>query len=145
MKKVIYATLLVAITMISCKDNKNSTTEPSQEVAVIEANTEASFGVRGNCEMCKKTIETAALGIPGVTHANWDVKLKKIDVKFNSEMTDQMAIHHAIAASGYDTDQMTAEDASYQNLPKCCQYDHSMEMSINDSEATMDHQMHESH
>jgi len=43
MKKVIYATLLVAITMISCKDNKNSTTEPSQEVAVIEANTEASL------------------------------------------------------------------------------------------------------
>ena len=145
MKKVIYASLLVAVTMISCKDNKSQTAETTQEVAVIEANTQASFGVRGNCEMCKKTIETAALGIAGVTHANWDVKLKKIDVAFNSEMTDQMAIHHAIAASGYDTDQMSAEDASYQNLPKCCQYDHSMEMSQSHSEDDMDPQMHEGH
>lgn len=147
MKKAIYVSALIAFAMLSCKDNKKSTTEEmsTQEVAVIEANTETTFGVRGNCEMCKKTIEAAALGIHGVSYADWNVDLKKIEVKFNSKMTDEMAIHKAIAASGYDTDQLSGSDDSYKSLPKCCQYDHSMDMSLSSTEISMDEQMHSEH
>ena len=146
MKKAIYASALIAIAMVSCKNN-NSSSEQSQtyEVAVIQANTETTFGVRGNCEMCKKTIETAALGIHGVTHADWNVDLKKIEVAFNSEMTDEQSIHKAIAASGYDTDQMTGEDNSYKKLSKCCQYDHSMEMNQNSADMHSDEGEHMTH
>ena len=35
--------------------------------------TDLSFGVRGNCGMCKSTIEKAANRVDGVASANWDV------------------------------------------------------------------------
>jgi len=31
-----------------------------------------SYGVRGNCGICKNTIEKAANSVEGVTTANWD-------------------------------------------------------------------------
>ena len=30
------------------------------------------FGVRGNCNMCKKTIKKAANSVKGVSKANWN-------------------------------------------------------------------------
>ena len=39
-----------------------------------------------------------------------------------------MEIHKAIAASGYDTEKVLGNLEAYNNLPGCCQYDHSMVM-----------------
>jgi len=93
-------------------------------------NTEASFGVRGNCEMCKKTIETAALSVEGVVSADWSVEAKNIKVSFDGTRTNLEAIHQAIAASGYDTDQVKGSEEAYKSNPGCCQYDRAMEMSV---------------
>jgi hypothetical protein len=41
-----------------------------------------------------------------------------------------MAIHKAIATSGYDTEKMAGNEEAYENLPGCCKYDHDMEMNI---------------
>jgi copper chaperone CopZ len=92
------------------------------------AMTDLSFGVRGNCSMCKNTIERAANGIDGVASANWDVDKKKIDVSFYDTKTDAMAIHKAIAASGYDTEKVVGSEEAYNGLPGCCKYDHEMAM-----------------
>ena len=81
--------------------------------------------------MCKKTIEKAVNGVDGVTKAVWDVDKKKIDVSFDDSKTDEMAIHHAIAASGYDTEKVSGDLNAYNNLPGCCQYDHEMTMNQN--------------
>ena len=125
-------TVLAVIGMTSCKnqsEEKQETTETTEEVNEI-AMAETTFGVRGNCGMCKKTIETAANSVEGVAAANWDIDLKKIDVKYDDTKTDEMAIHNAIAASGYDTDQIAGNEDAYKELPQCCQYDHAMEMSL---------------
>ena len=45
--------------------------------------TESSFAVKGNCKMCKKTIETSAMSLDGVLKANWDVKTKQIDLVYD--------------------------------------------------------------
>ncbi|MBN4085565.1 cation transporter, partial [Flavobacteriaceae bacterium AH-315-B10] len=87
-------------------------------------------GVRGNCGMCKATIEKAANSIEGVSSAVWDKDNKKIDVSYNASKTNLKAIHNAIAASGYDTDNTTADQEKYNNLPGCCKYDKEMKMNV---------------
>lgn len=129
MKKVILSlAVITAISFTSCKNDakKSETVEVKKNIAY----TDASFGVRGNCGMCKKTIETAAKGIEGVAKADWDRLRKKIDVSFDGSKTTLEAIHKAIANSGYDTDKISGNDEAYKNLPECCQYDHTMEMSL---------------
>ena len=118
---------------LSCKGetkNNNDSALQTKEVKQL-ANVNISFGVRGNCGMCKKTIEKAVNAIDGVTKAVWDVDKKKIDVSFDDSKTDEMAIHHAIAASGYDTEKVSGDLNAYNNLPGCCQYDHEMTMNQN--------------
>lgn len=81
-----------------------------------------TFSVNGNCGMCKEKIEGAALNVKGVTVAEWDVNKKQINVVFNAPATLN-DVHKAIAAVGYDTDKVKADDAVYNNLHSCCKYD----------------------
>ncbi|HZW63757.1 MAG TPA: heavy-metal-associated domain-containing protein [Flavobacteriaceae bacterium] len=121
--------VMTAMGLTSCKNETQKKTETtvtgvSKEMIL----TELTFGVRGNCGMCKKTIEKAANSVDGVTRASWDKDKKKIDISFETSKTSEMAIHKAIAASGYDTDKIPGNEDAYKNLPNCCQYDHSMQM-----------------
>ena len=119
---------LMAISYTSCSNkSKNNTTtisKDSKEVAMKDI----SFGVRGNCGMCKTTIEKAATSLDGVSAATWDIDKKTILVSYDDSNTDELAIHNAIAASGYDTEKVLGNLDAYDNLPGCCQYDHEMEM-----------------
>jgi copper chaperone CopZ len=135
MKNLKVATSILSMTLVllmstSCrsevkKDNQSSLqTEDVNEIALVNIN----FGVRGNCGMCKKTIEKAVNTLEGVTNAVWVVDKKKINVSFDDTKTNEMAIHHAIAASGYDTEKVAANLEAYNSLPGCCQYDHNMVM-----------------
>lgn len=129
MKKVILSiVLVVALGLASCKNETKQEKEITTEVYSDMAMANISFGVRGNCGMCKNTIEEAANKVEGVANATWDVDKKKIDVSFDNTKTDAMAIHKAIAASGYDTEKLVGSDDAYKGLPGCCQYDHEMAM-----------------
>lgn len=133
MKKAILSIALVAaIGLVSCKNEakKEIPTQTEQTSTTAVAVAESTFGVRGNCGMCKNTIEKAANGVAGVTKAEWDKSRKQINVSYDENKTNIEAIHKAIAASGYDTDKVMGSEAAYENLPGCCQYDHEMEMSI---------------
>ncbi len=139
MKRVILSVAVIAaLGLTSCKNetkNETTTTEISKDMAM----TNLSFGVRGNCGMCKNTIEKAANGVEGVASANWDVDKKKIDVSFDDTKTDAMAIHKAIAASGYDTEKVVGDLEAYDGLPGCCKYDHAMEMNQSGETKEDDH------
>ena len=129
-KKVILSVAVIAaLGFTSCKnETKKETETTTTEISKDMAMTDLSFGVRGNCGMCKSTIEKAANSIDGVASANWDVNKKKIDVSFDDTKTDAMAIHKAIAASGYDTEKVAGDKEAYDVLPGCCQYNHEMLM-----------------
>lgn len=145
MKKVILSVAVVAaLGFTSCKNEtkkevETTTTEISKDMAM----TDLSFGVRGNCGMCKSTIEKAANGVEGVASANWDVDKKKIDVSYDDAKTNVMAIHKAIAASGYDTENVAGSKEAYNNLPGCCQYDHEMAMNQSSESKVDDHSNHD--
>ena len=52
--------VMAAIGFTSCKNEAKQEVKPTTEVSQEVAMADLSFGVRGNCGMCKKTIEKAA-------------------------------------------------------------------------------------
>ena len=134
--KYIYL-LFIVFTVISCMNNKQP------EVKVIEVpatktaeiiKSDITFGVRGNCGMCKSTIESATMSIEGVDTASWSTESKMISINVSTEINDQFIndIHNAIAKSGYDTELSTAVDEDYDKLPMCCKYNREMVIASND-------------
>ena len=86
-------------------------------------NTKAQFTVYGNCEMCEKRIEKAALSVKGVKLADWDIPSNQISLIYNPNKVDLKTIHSSIAAEGYETSEAKAREEDYYELPKCCQYE----------------------
>ena len=136
--KYIYL-LFSVLTVVSCMNNKQP------EVKVIEVpatktneiiKSDVTFGVRGNCGMCKSTIESATMSIEGVDTATWSTESKMISINVSTEINDQFIndIHNAIAKSGYDTELSTAVDEDYDKLPMCCKYDREMVIASSDTE-----------
>ena len=106
------------------------TSENAEKIVELMGN-ETSFGVKGNCVMCKKTIETAALSLSGVTNADWDKQTKQIKLIYDPQIVDLMSIHQVIANSGYGTELVENNMDSYDNLPLCCKYDPKMNIKSN--------------
>lgn len=78
--------------------------------------------VWGNCGMCKTTIEKSAKK-GGAKTANWNEDSKDLVVTYSENKTSSVKIQEAIAKSGYDTRDFTADNNAYDNLPGCCKYD----------------------
>ena len=134
--KYIYL-LFSVLTVVSCMNNKQP------EVKVIEVpatktaeiiKSDVTFGVKGNCGMCKSTIESATMSVEGVDTASWSTESKMISINVSTEINDQFIndIHNAIAKSGYDTELSTALDEDYDKLPMCCKYNREMVIASND-------------
>ena len=93
----------------------------------IELQSDYSIGVKGNCGMCKSTIEKAVKGLDFVENAEWGIKTKILDVEFiDSVNFDLEALNSAINQSGYETMNTTADQTAYDALPMCCKYDRNM-------------------
>jgi len=82
----------------------------------------ATFKVYGNCEMCKKRIETALKQNPAIKNADWNVETKMIKVVYDPHVLSVDQIHKIIADAGHDTDKVKAGEDAYKKLPGCCQY-----------------------
>ncbi|MDF2188662.1 heavy-metal-associated domain-containing protein [Paraflavitalea sp. CAU 1676] len=94
-----------------------------QSVLAQDSKTE-TFKVYGNCGMCKKRIEKAAVG-EGIAKADWNVETKIMTITYDPSKTTNAAIQKKIAAVGHDTEKEKASDSVYNKLPGCCLYDRS--------------------
>lgn len=103
----IIISIITTFSFISCKS--------------AHAEKTSTFKVYGNCEMCKKTIETA-LEKEGIYYSNWNKDSKMIKVKFDSTMYSLDQIHVLISDAGYDTETTRATEEAYKALDECCQY-----------------------
>lgn len=72
------------------------------------------------CEMCKKKIETYLQRYDGVMSVVVNYKKKETTVKYLTDRTDIEQIKTAIANTGYDADDVPANEESYNKLPQCC-------------------------
>jgi mercuric ion binding protein len=88
---------------------------------VVAQQVTKTFPVSGNCGMCKKTIEAAAIK-QGAIVANWDKSSQMLSVSFDSAVITEAIIKQSVADAGYDADGVKANDAAYNALPDCCKY-----------------------
>ena len=80
-----------------------------------------SVKVWGNCDECKGKIEKAAKDA-GAATANWSDETYMLVINYAADKTSPLDIEKSVAAVGYDTQDVKADDAAYKKLPKCCQY-----------------------
>ncbi|MFN7043791.1 MAG: heavy-metal-associated domain-containing protein [Flavobacterium sp.] len=79
--------------------------------------------VAGNCGMCEKRIEKAAFSVKGVKNAEWHVDCQDIHLVIDETKCSAEDVAKAIAAVGHDTETIKAEDAVYEKLHGCCNYE----------------------
>ena len=104
--------------------NENQKTGTVKKIATKAALLQTTqFQVWGNCGMCKKTIEKAAKSVAGVENADWNKDTHQFTAQFDAVKTSSEKIQQAIAATGYDTEKVRGDDAAYNDLPGCCQYE----------------------
>ena len=72
------------------------------------------------CEMCKERIERNLAFEKGVKESNLDLTNKVVTVKYNPKKTDLSKIKANISKTGYDADEVTADEKGYAKLPSCC-------------------------
>ena len=115
---------------VGCKEKVLIKNAPISNIDIsTSTQSDYSIGVKGNCGMCKTTIEKAVKGLEFVENAEWGIQTKILDVEFsNSSIFDLEKLNIAITESGYETMSSTANQSSYDALPGCCKYDRNMEV-----------------
>ena len=115
---------------VGCKEKVVIKNAPISNIDIsTSTQSDYSIGVKGNCGMCKTTIEKAVKGLDFVENAEWGIQTKILDVEFSdSSIFDLEKLNIAITESGYETMSSTANQSSYDALPGCCKYDRNMKV-----------------
>lgn len=72
------------------------------------------------CDMCKTTIEKGMAFVKGVKKTTLDVESSVLTVEYNPAKTNPDEIRKAVAAIGYDADDVPADKEAYDKLDPCC-------------------------
>ncbi|MBC8883380.1 cation transporter [Flavobacterium piscinae] len=86
-------------------------------------NAKRDIEVNGNCEMCKKRIEKAALSVKGVKSAVWHADHQDLHLIIDESKCSLEQVHEAVAKVGHDTNKVKAKDEDYERLHHCCQFE----------------------
>jgi len=79
--------------------------------------------VAGNCGMCEKRIEKAAYSVKGVKSAIWNADHQDIHLIIDESKCSVLDVQKAIAKVGHDTGSIKADNAVYEKLHGCCNYE----------------------
>lgn len=79
------------------------------------------------CGMCKARIERNLAFEKGVKESTLDVKSKVVTIKYNPSKTDVAKLKANISKTGYDAEEVAADEAGYAKLPSCCKKGGSMD------------------
>jgi copper chaperone CopZ len=97
-------------------------------VSVFAGNKTEKIEIKGNCGMCEKRIEKAAMNVDGVSKADWNKETKQLEITFDDAKASLDKVEIAIAKVGHDTPHHKATAEVYNNLPDCCKYDRTAEV-----------------
>ncbi len=73
------------------------------------------------CGMCEDRLDNMFAEFWAVKNVEYDLEEQTITVKYNPKKTNPEEIREAIAATGYDADEIEADEQAYNGLPACCQ------------------------
>ncbi|MGL2987229.1 heavy-metal-associated domain-containing protein [Flavobacterium sp. RSSA_27] len=111
MKKIVLVVLVALVGFVAQAQEKKS------------KNAKYVTEVNGNCGMCQKRIQKAALSVEGVKSATWDIDSHQLTLIINEEKCSPLAVKKAIAKVGHDTDEVKATKEDYDKLHTCCMYE----------------------
>jgi hypothetical protein len=94
-----------------------------------------TVSVNGNCEKCKKQIETAA-GKKGIVKALWDAENKLLRLTYDSTRTSRAEILRRVAYAGFDNAEYLAPATAYEKLPECCRYKRDLPLPVKKDQHT---------
>jgi copper chaperone CopZ len=86
-------------------------------------NAKYDIEVNGNCDMCKKRIEKAALSVKGVKSAVWHADHQDLHLILDENKCTIDQVHEAVAKVGHDTEKVKASNEAYNDLHGCCKFD----------------------
>lgn len=92
----------------------NAQTKQDDKTQTVQIKTSAV------CEMCKKTLEKSMAYEKGVKSSNLDVQSKVLTVVFDNRKTNSDNILKAVTKTGYDANELTADERAYNRLDDCC-------------------------
>lgn len=72
------------------------------------------------CDECKERLEKVMAYEKGVKKSTLDVESKILTVVFNPKKTSIEQIRKVISDTGYDADDVPANNKAYDKLPECC-------------------------
>lgn len=93
-----------------CLGNVTNKTYITKEVVIL-----------GNCDMCKKNIETAGT-IKKISTTIWNKNTQIATIQYDEDKISLDQILKKIALAGYDNEHYLSPNMAYQKLPICCQY-----------------------
>lgn len=105
------AILISAILLLAVHLGYAQSSKKTQEIKITTS---------AQCGQCKTRIETALAYEKGVVKSKLDVDSKILTVIYKPEKTTPDKIRKAVAAVGYDADEIPADEQAYKNLPPCC-------------------------
>ncbi|MEY8758478.1 TonB-dependent receptor domain-containing protein [Chryseobacterium tongliaoense] len=89
--------------------------------------TKSQFKVKGNCEMCKDRIESAAQKA-GAKAARYSIDLQMLTLETEGTVSPD-EILKKVAEAGHDNEKFKASDETYKSLPDCCHYERDLQPS----------------
>ena len=111
MKKIVLVVLVALVGFVAqAQEKKNKNAKYVTEV-------------NGNCGLCQKRIQKAALSVEGVKSATWDIPSHQLSLIINEEKCSLLDVKKAIAKVGHDTDVVKATKEDYDKLHSCCLYE----------------------
>jgi periplasmic mercuric ion binding protein len=109
MKSLLNAFLLVAILSVGTEAMASSKSK------VISIKTSAV------CGSCKARIEKALTSTEGVEGAILNLNNQKVKVKYDPAKTSPEKLREVVVNTGYNADDVKANEEAYHKLPGCCQ------------------------
>jgi periplasmic mercuric ion binding protein len=115
MKKILLVVAaLLFVVFASQAQSKTSSAANSNKPETIQIKTSAV------CNMCKNTIEKDLSFEKGVKSAVLDVPTQMLTVSYFPKKTSPDKIRKAVSKTGYDADDVPAEEKTYEKLDECC-------------------------
>ncbi|WP_185144678.1 TonB-dependent receptor domain-containing protein [Chryseobacterium phosphatilyticum] len=94
------------------------------------------FKVKGNCEMCKTRIESAAKKA-GAKKAEYSVDLQTLTLETDKVPAED--ILKKVAEAGHDNEKFKAPNDTYNGLPGCCHYERDLQPVTSQTETHKHH------
>ena len=89
--------------------------------ATVKGKEKAIIITSAQCDECKERIEATLNKLDGIKSIDLNLDNKKLTVVFDPAKVTLDQIRTAVSNTGYDADDVKANDEAYNNLPKCCQ------------------------